>query len=85
MQLINIHRFHSDNKNKDYEVIQLLRPLTAREKNNGYVGSGIFEEKFLPDNLIGQLSNSDIGTEIELIYEVYGNKAELVEIVKGGK
>ena len=48
-RLVNVHNFHSNAKNRDYSIIQIERPLTTREKNNGYVGETIFEEVFLPD------------------------------------
>lgn len=79
-QLLNIHRFHSDKKNKDYEIIQIVRDLTERELSNGYVGLQIFEEIFLPDALVGVLSDKEIGKEIELTYDVYNGKAELARI-----
>lgn len=83
--LLNIHNFHSNNKNKDYSVIQIIRPLNVREKNNGYLGDSIGEQIFLPDDLVGSLNSSDIGTVIELEYEVFGGKAQLINITKGGK
>ena len=79
-QLLNIHRFHSDKKNKDYEVIQIVRDLTERELSNGYIGLQIFEEIFLPDSLVGVLSDKEIGKEIELTYDVYNGKASLARI-----
>lgn len=79
-QLVNIHRFHSDKKNKDYEIIQVCRDLSQRELNNGYVGISIFEEIFLPDCLVGVLSDKEVGKEIELIYNVFNGKAELAHI-----
>lgn len=79
-QLLNIHRFHSDKKNKDYEVIQIVRDLTEREFSSGYVGLQIFEEIFLPDALVGVLSDKEIGKEIELTYDVYNGKASLARI-----
>ena len=84
MKLLNIHNFHSTAKNKDYSIIQVIRPLSVREKNLGYFGSEISEEVFLPDDLLGKLSVSDIGKEIDLVYEVVGGKANLVDIKKGG-
>lgn len=83
-KLLNIHNFHSTAKNKDYSIIQVVRPLSVREKNQGYFGSEISEEIFLPDYLLGKLSVSDIGKEIDLVYEVVGGKANLVDIKKGG-
>lgn len=85
VQLLNIHKFHSNAKNKDYCVIQVLRALTVREKNQGYFGDNISEEIFLPDDLVNVLSVSDIGSNINLEYEVFGGKANLVNITKGGK
>ena len=84
-RLVNVRNFHSNSKNKDYSIIQIERPLTAREKNNGYIGETIFEEDFLPDNLVGSVGRADIGTEINLVYEVVGGKAHLINIEKGGK
>ena len=79
-QLVNIHNFHSDKKNKDYTVIQIVRDLSEREHNQGYIGLQRFEEIFLPDCLVGVLSEKEIGKEIELIYDVYNGKAELAHI-----
>lgn len=79
-QLLNIHRFHSDKKNKDYEIIQIVRDMTERERSNGFVGLQVFEEHFLPDALVGVLSDKEIGKEIELLYDVYNGKAELAHI-----
>lgn len=79
-QLVNIHNFHSDKKNKDYSVIQIVRDLTERERNQGYIGLQRFEEIFLPDCLVGVLSEKEIGNEIELLYDVYNGKAELAHI-----
>lgn len=79
-QLVNIHRFHSDKKNKDYEIIQIVRDMTERERSNGFVGSQVFEEHFLPDALVGVLSDKEIGKEIELLYDVYNGKAVLAHI-----
>lgn len=85
-KLLNVHNFHSNAKNKDYSIIQIIRHLSSREKNQGYIGSEIGQEIFLPDALVGSVGLSDIGTTLDLVYEVYGNKAELVEIIKkGGK
>lgn len=79
-QLLNIHNFHSDKKNKDYSVIQIVRDLTEREKAQGYIGVQRVEEIFLPDCLVGKLSEKEIGKTIELHYDVYNGKAELVRI-----
>ena len=79
-QLLNIHHFHSDKKNKDYEIIQIVRDMTDRERSNGFIGLQIFEQIFLPDALVGVLSEKEIGKEIELIYDVYNGKAELAHI-----
>lgn len=85
VQLLNIHNFHSSKTNKDYSVIQVLRPITQRERDNGYLGDSISEEIFLPDSLIHVLNVSDIGTQIDLIYEVVGGKANLVNILRKEK
>lgn len=79
-QLVNIHNFHSDKKNKDYSIIQICRDITEREHAQGYIGLSIFEEIFLPDSLVGVLSDKEIGKEIELLYDVHNGKAELMHI-----
>ena len=78
--LLNVHNFHSNNKNKDYSVIQVLRDITGRERDQGYLGKTISQEVFLPDSLVGSVDNTHIGKDLDLVYEVYGNKAELVSI-----
>ena len=85
VQLLNIHNFHSSKTNKDYSVIQVLRSITQRERDNGYLGESISEEIFLPDSLIHVLNSSDIGSMINLSYEVIGGKANLVNIERKEK
>lgn len=63
-QLVNIHNFHSDKKNKDYCIIQVVRDLYESEKSKGYIGSQKFEEIFLPDSLVGTLTAVHIGKEL---------------------
>lgn len=84
-KILNVHNFHSNKTNKDYSIIQILRPISTRERNQGYLGDTISEDVFLPDNLVGSVGLSDIGHDIELVYEVVGGKANLVNIQKGGK
>lgn len=78
--LLNVHNFHSSKKDKNYSVIQVLRDLTSREHEQGYLGKTISQDVFLPDSLVGMVDNTHIGKELELVYEVYGNKADLVTI-----
>lgn len=80
-KLINVHNFHSNKQNKDYSVIQVLRDITQRERDNGYIGDVILEEIFLPDNLVNVLGLSDINQELDLQYSVIGGKAILDNIV----
>lgn len=84
-KLLNIHNFHSSKTDKNYSVVQVERPLTSSEINNGYIGTHCFEEKFLPDNLVSYFKPTDIGQEFEFEYEVVGNKANLVNIVRKEK
>lgn len=79
--LLNVHNFHSEKKNRDYSVIQVLRELTIREIENGYLGTQTVEEIFLPDNLVGKFGQKDIGKEIVRQYSVIGGKAILDDIV----
>lgn len=79
--LLNVHNFHSEKKNKDYSVIQVLRPLSSREIQNGFLGEQTVEEIFLPDNLVGRFGAKDIGKEIVRQYSVLGGKAILDDIV----
>lgn len=85
VKLLNYHNFHSSKTDKNYSVAQVERSLTSNELNNGYVGTHISEEKFLPDSLVGFFQPSDIGKEFELEYEVVGNKANLINIVRKEK
>ena len=79
-QLVNIHNFHSDKKNKDYCIIQIVRDLYESEKSKGYIGVQKFEEIFLPDSLVGTLTADHIGKNLDLEYVVENGKAELVHI-----
>lgn len=79
--LLNVHNFHSEKKNRDYSVIQVLRELTIREIENGFLGTQAVEEIFLPDNLVGKFGQKDIGKEIVRQYSVVGGKAILDDIV----
>lgn len=79
--LLNVHNFHSEKKNRDYSVIQVLRELTIREIENGFLGTQTVEEIFLPDNLVGKFGQKDIGKEIVRQYSVIGGKAILDDIV----
>lgn len=79
--LLNVHNFHSEKKNKDYSIIQVLRDLTVREIESGFIGNQTVEEIFLPDNLVGHFGQKDIGKEIERKYSIIGGKAILDDIV----
>lgn len=85
VKLLNFHNFHSSKTDKNYSVIQVERPLSTSELNNGYVGTHICEDKFLPDSLVGFFQPSDIGKEFDLEYEVLGDKANLVNILRKEK
>lgn len=84
-RILNIHNFHSKAKSKDYSILMIERPLTAQEKNNGYLGELTTEEVFLPDDLVGSFGLADIGSVIERQYSVIGGKAYLENIVKKGE
>jgi hypothetical protein len=79
--LLNIHNFHSNAKDKDYSVIQVLRDITSDESAHGYIGTQILEEVFLPESLIGKLKASDVGKQVSRCYEVRSGKAYLTDIV----
>lgn len=78
--LLNLHKFHSTKKDKDYCVIQILRDITQNERDNGFFGKQVGEQHFLPDSLVNKFTNTDVGKSIELVYEVVGGKANLVDI-----
>lgn len=80
-KLLNIHNFHSSKKNADYSIIQILRDITPREVENGFLGTQIVEEIFLPDGLVGKFNVSHIGKEIVRQYSIIGGKAILEDIV----
>lgn len=81
-KLLNLHRFHSSKKNKDFCIIQVLESPTSRQISQGYVGNFICQDIFLPDELVNVLSEKDIEKDIELVYEVSCGNASLVDIRK---
>lgn len=80
-KILNIHNFHSEKKNADYSIIQIIRDLTPREVKSGFLGTQTVEEIFLPDNLVGKFNASHIGKEIARQYSIIGGKAILDDIV----
>lgn len=85
VKLLNYHNFHSSKTDKNYTVAQFERPLTPSELDNGFIGTHILEEKFLPDKLVGFFQPADICKDFDLVYEVIGDKANLVNIVRKEK
>lgn len=79
-QLLNIHNFHSNKNNKDYTVIQVIRDLYPSEVSNGYLGIQKCEEIFLPDAFTNKLTSSDVGKNLDLIFQVENGKAVLCDI-----
>ena len=80
--LLNIKNFHSSKKDRDYTVLQILRPITANERDKqGYIGSTLSEDVFVPDSQVGTFTVKDIDHEIDLQYDIIGGKAVLDKIV----
>lgn len=57
-----------------------MRPINQKERDNGYFGDLISVEQFLPETCIDKLNASDVGKEIEMIYDVVDGKAYLNDI-----
>ena len=79
VQLLNVHKF-SSKAGKRFCIIQYLRPINQREKDNGYFGEFISVEQFLPEDCIDKVNASDVGKEIEFVYDVIDGKAYLKDI-----
>lgn len=81
-KILNVHNFTSSKNGKSYTVLSIIRDLSDREKQNGYIGNQICEDIFLPDNLVNTFSSSDIGVEIVREYSIVGGKAYLENIIR---
>ena len=80
--LLNIKNFHSSKKDRDYTVLQVLRPITQQERERqGYIGATVAEDIFVPDSQVGSFTTKDIDHELELHYDIIGGKAVLDNIV----
>lgn len=80
--LLNIKNFHSNKKDRDYTVLQVMRPITPSERERqGYVGAYLTEEVFVPDEQVGTFDSKDVDHELDLQYDIIGGKAVLNKIV----
>lgn len=77
-KLIGIKRFVSK-KGANCTFITVVSPYNSRQNESGCVGS-LAEELFLNDSLATKVSNADIGKDLNLQYEVVGNRAYLIDL-----
>lgn len=77
-KLVGYKKFKSK-KGNECCVISVVTPYNQRSLDNGCVGSKT-EEVFLPENCFNLLQPSDIGCDLNLVYECSGGRAYLVDI-----
>ena len=77
--LIGYRVAKSKKSNTDYCQMFLVVPANERDFSSGMVGDKT-QVEFLPNSQIGYLKPSDIGKEIQLDYEIVGNRAYLVNV-----
>lgn len=83
-KILNVHKFHSTKKDKDYCILLILRDLTESEKKQGFLGELTTEEVFLPDELIDKFNADSVGKEVKRMYSIVGGRAylESIDVVK---
>lgn len=82
-KLIGFHKFHSNKKNQDYLVADCVCATTARDRQNGYVGTDKVEQIFIPDNLFHIFEDAGekiIGKTLQFEYSISGRYFNLVNI-----
>lgn len=77
-KLVGYKRFQGKKNGQPYCVAEVVSDFTARELENGSVGSKA-EEIFLPADKVDYLNPSHIGKEIKFDYELSGGRAYLVD------
>lgn len=78
-KLVGFKKFTSK-AGKVYCVANVVTPYSQRELDNGYVGDKV-EEMFLPDDKKELLKASDVGKDIDFVYDIVGNRAYIVDFV----
>lgn len=74
------YRVGTSKKNsKEYCQMHLAIPCTERDQQNGSVGERT-QVEFVPDGYVHFLKPSDIGKNVELLYEFNGRYVNLVDI-----
>lgn len=74
MKLVGFRKGVSKKTGKPYCSINVLKEFSSQQLMNGCVGSDI-ESIFLPDEQVNLLSDDDVGKEVIVEYNVFGNRA----------
>lgn len=76
-KILGFRNFKSK-KGQDLTLVQVVQSYSDRELANGSYGMKSVDV-FLPENQVGTLGAKDIDKECEMIYEISGGRAYLVE------
>lgn len=79
VKLVGYNRFTSKKNGKDYCVAHVLKDLSERDKDSGFVGAKV-DSFFMPEKFYDLLKPSDVGKELLLDYELSGTRAYLVNV-----
>lgn len=77
--LVGYRRFKSKMGNRNFCVMNVVSDASVRDERNGLVGQKV-SEVFMPEELTDLLSPSDIGHELELVYECNDGRAYLIDV-----
>lgn len=77
-KLLGFYEGKSKKENKPFCVAKVAHDATPAENARGNYGL-VIDEIFLPDNLIGSLSVTDCGKEVDITYTVSGRYANVTD------
>lgn len=77
-KLVGYKKFKSKS-GRECCVASVVTPYNQRSLDNGCVGSKV-EDVFLPDNCMNLLQPSDIGCDLNMIYECSNGRAYLIDV-----
>lgn len=73
-KLAGYREFTSKKSGKLCRMIAVMSPYSDREKENGAIGNRV-EEIFLPENSLPNITETDIGKEVVIDYDIVGGRA----------
>lgn len=76
-KLIGFSNFTSK-KGRDLTIALVQTDCTVRDNDRGSYGSKV-EQVFLPDELVGSLDVKDIGKNVDVIRDIVGNRAYVID------